>query len=161
MLSLLCLLLSGVVAVQTKPKQETFAPFLVSQRRITSSSTSSGVTSSSSGGRRGITGWFSRNILEPLGAGPRVPEHTITDYFFFHMAKLNDGSGLYLGIFQQWWVVSELQEVTDGTTRGGNEYEEQAEAKKREAVQAKIKKDYPTAAKRYVEAAKLFEKSGT
>lgn len=150
MLALICLLFTGVVTAQTKPKQETFVPFLTTQRKSLVSSSSSGSTSSNTGGGGGvggggrgggISGWFSRNILEPLGAAPRVPEHTITDYFFFHLAKLNDGSGLYIGMLQQWWVISELQEVSSTNGSGGNAYEAQAEAKKQGAAQAKLKKD--------------------
>ncbi|KAF9168956.1 hypothetical protein BGX21_002321 [Mortierella sp. AD011] len=166
MLGLVLLILSAVVAAQTKPKQETFVPYMTTQRKEQLSSTSSPSSSPSSGPGRGVAGWFTRNIIEPL-AGPRVPEHTITDYYFFLIAKLNNGTGLYLGMFQQWWVISELQEVPGTTSsesrgnRGGNPFEAQAEAQKQEAVQAKIKKDYHGAARAYVETAKLYEKSGS
>lgn len=87
-----------------------------------------------------------------MTGGPRIPEHTITDYFFFQMATLNDGSGSYIGLFSQWFVLSELQEVSekDGPTIGGssgsragsgNVYEGQAEAHKQSAIQAKGKRD--------------------
>ncbi|KAF9907137.1 hypothetical protein EC991_011277 [Linnemannia zychae] len=88
------------------------------------------------------------------------------------MATLNDGSGSYIGLFNQWFVFSELQEVSDkdGATiggggraggTGGNVYEGQAEAQKQSAIQAKGKRDYHGAARAYVEAAKLYEKSGS
>lgn len=107
-----------------------------------------------------------------MTGGPRIPEHTITDYFFFQMATLNDGSGSYIGLFSQWFVLSELQEVSekDGPTIGGssgsragsgNVYEGQAEAHKQSAIQAKGKRDYHGAARAYVEAAKSYEKSGS
>lgn len=68
------------------------------------------------------------------------------------MATLNDGSGSYIGLFGQWFVLSELQEVSekDGPTIGGgsggkagsgNMYEGQAEAHKQNAIQAKGKRD--------------------
>ncbi|KAF9182088.1 hypothetical protein BGZ50_005133 [Haplosporangium sp. Z 11] len=172
MLGIVFLLLSCVVAVQTKPKSETFVPFLTTQRRarLSNSSASRGATasgtSSSSTNSGGVSRWFTRNILEPL-TGPRVPEHTITDYYFFQLATLNDGSGSYLGMFQQWWVLTELQEVTEKNGGAsspdgqGNVYEAQAEAQKQVAIQAKIKKDYHGAARAYVEAAKQYEKSGS
>ncbi|KAG0272001.1 hypothetical protein BGZ95_000128 [Linnemannia exigua] len=176
MLGFVFLLLSCVVAVQTKPKQETFVPFLTTQRKNRVSSSPS--TSSSPSGRaaassasNNISGWFTRNILQPLAGGPRVPEHTITDYYFFQMATLNDGSGSYIGLFNQWFVLSELQEISekDGAIGGGgragagsgNVYEGQAEAQKQNAIQAKGKRDYNGAARSYVEAAKLYEKSGS
>jgi len=73
-----------------------------------------------------------------------MPEHTIDDYFFFQLAKMNDGTGSYIGMFQSWWVLSELREVTGvgGDPRRNNlNRESQAEKKKQDAVQAKIKKD--------------------
>ncbi|KAF9933890.1 hypothetical protein FBU30_004058 [Linnemannia zychae] len=174
MLGFVFLLLSCVVAVQTKPKQETFIPFLTTQRknRVSNSSASSTTAVSSSSATTNVSGWFTRNILEPLTGGPRVPEHTITDYYLFQLATLHDGSGSYIGLFNQWFVLSELQEVSekDGTAnasnshRGsgnGNVYESQAEAQKQSAIQAKGKRDYYGAAKAYVEAAKLYEKSGS
>lgn len=111
--------------------------------------------------------WFNRNILAPL-TGPRVPEHTVTDYYFFQIATLLDGSGQYLGAFHQWWTISELQEVGGGSGGSGGSsdaqaglLETQAEFRKQEAVQAKIKKDYMGAGRAYVDTAKLLEKSGT
>ncbi|KAF9113133.1 hypothetical protein BGX27_002126 [Mortierella sp. AM989] len=165
MLGIILLVLSAVVAVQTKPKQETFVPYLKTQRKNRLSKSSSSPSGSSAPSGRGVSGWFTRNILEPL-TGTRIPEHTITDYYFFHIATLNDGSGQYMGILQQWWVISELQEVSDGTTTSGspangNAYEAQAEGQKQEAVQAKLKKDYHGAARAYVGSAKLYEKSGS
>ncbi|KAF9934686.1 hypothetical protein BGZ75_002223 [Mortierella antarctica] len=166
MLGIVLLLLSCVVAVQTKPKQETFVPFLTTQRKSRFSSTSaSPASASSTQGSGGVSRWFTRNILEPLSGGPRVPDHTITDYYLFQLATLNDGSGSYLGLFQQWWVLTELQEVSGESTAGsggqGNAYDAQAQAKKQVAVQAKIKKDYHVAARAYVETAKLYEKAGS
>lgn len=148
MLGFVFLLLSGVVAVQTKPKQETFVPFLTTQRKNRFSG--SPATTSSAGNN--VSGWFTRNILQPLTGGPRIPEHTITDYFIFQMATLNDGSGSYIGLFNQWFVVSELQEVSEkdgatiaggngGRSGSGNAYEAQAEAQKQNAIQAKGKRD--------------------
>ncbi|KAI1306103.1 hypothetical protein EDD11_004870 [Mortierella claussenii] len=175
MLSLVFLVLSGVVAVQTKPKQETFVPFLTSQRksRIAAASgisvtSGTATTASGRGGGSSVSGWFTRNILEPI-AGPRVPQYTINDYYFFLMATLNDGSGTYIGMFHQWWVLSELQEVSGSSSSGGsagggsggNIHEAQAESRKQEAVEAKIKKDYYGAAKAYIDTAKLYEKSGS
>ncbi|KAF9197624.1 hypothetical protein BGZ49_001856 [Haplosporangium sp. Z 27] len=167
MFGFLFIILTGVVAVQTKPKQETFVPYFTTQRksRLSGSPSSSPLTGSSAQPGRGVAGWFTRNIIEPL-AGPRVPEHTITDYYFFHVATLNNGTGQYLGIFQQWWVISELQEVEatgsgSAGNRSGNTFETQAEGQKQQAVQAKIKKDYHGAARAYIEAAKLYEKSGS
>ncbi|KAG0300883.1 hypothetical protein BGZ98_008792 [Dissophora globulifera] len=179
MLPFFVLLLSGVVAFQTKPKQDTFAPFIISQRKARIGASGSNSASSGAGGAsaagQGISGWLSRNILEPLTGGPRVPDYTISDYYLFTIATLNDGSGQYLGLFQQWWTLSELQEVdSSGASLGGsgssgsrsgngngNVLEAQAEGRKQEAVQAKIRKDYHGAARAYVDAAKLFEKSGT
>ncbi|KAG0056058.1 hypothetical protein BGZ83_006495 [Gryganskiella cystojenkinii] len=180
MLGFVFLLLSCFVAVQTKPKEDTFVPYLTTQRKTrvgfsstpgsATASTSASSPSSSSGA--GVSRWFTKNILEPL-TGPQIPDHTIKDYYFFLIATLNDGSGQYLGMFQQWWPISELQElasqaaggVGSGGSRavagGGNAYESQAEAKKQEAVTAKVKKDYAGAARAYVETAKLFEKSGS
>ncbi|KAF9085001.1 hypothetical protein BGX23_010055 [Mortierella sp. AD031] len=170
------LLLSCVVAVQTKPKQETFVPFLTTQRknRVSNSSGAGGQSSSTSPGSspaNNVSGWFTRNILQPLTGGPRIPEHTINDYYFFQLATLNDGSGTYIGLFNQWFVLSELQEVSEkegaviaggGSSAGsGNVYEGQAEARKQAAIQAKGKRDYHGAARAYVEAAKLYEKSGS
>ncbi|KAF9133063.1 hypothetical protein BGX30_012434 [Mortierella sp. GBA39] len=172
MLGLVFLLLSCVVAVQTKPKQETFVPFLTTHRKNIVSSGSSSPATTSSSSANNVSGWFTRNILQPLTGGPRIPEHTITDYFFFQMATLNDGSGSYIGLFSQWFVLSELREVSekDGPTIGGssggragsgNVYEVQAEAHKQNAIQAKGKRDYHGAARAYVEAAKSYEKSGS
>ncbi|KAH7056191.1 soluble NSF attachment protein [Linnemannia elongata] len=173
MLGFVFLILSCVVAVQTKPKQETFVPFLTTQRKNrVSSGSSSPATTSSSTSANNVSGWFTRNILQPLTGGPRIPEHTITDYYFFQMATLNDGSGSYIGLFGQWFVLSELQEVSekDGPTIGGgsggkagsgNTYEGQAEEHKQNAIQAKGKRDYHGAARAYVEAAKSYEKSGS
>ncbi|KAF9335298.1 hypothetical protein BGZ91_010540 [Linnemannia elongata] len=173
MLGFVFLILSCVVAVQTKPKQETFVPFLTTQRKNrVSSGSSSPATTSPSISANNVSGWFTRNILQPLTGGPRIPEHTITDYYFFQMATLNDGSGSYVGLFGQWFVLSELQEVSekDGPTIGGgsggragsgNMYEGQAEAHKQNAIQAKGKRDYHGAARAYVEAAKSYEKSGS
>jgi hypothetical protein len=154
MLGFVFLLLSCVVAVQTKPKQETFVPFLTTQRknRVSGSSSSAATSSSSSSAGNNVSGWFTRNILQPLTGGPRIPEHTITDYYFFQMATLNDGSGSYIGLFNQWFVLSELQEVSEkdgvtiaggssGRAGGGNVYEAQAEAQKQNAIQAKGKRD--------------------
>ncbi|KAG0013112.1 hypothetical protein BGZ81_001220, partial [Podila clonocystis] len=148
MLGLIFLVLTAVVAAQTKPPKETFATFITTDRknRIASGTrTSSGSgTSSASGG--GVSRWFNRNILAPL-TGPRVPEHTVTDYYFFQIATLLDGSGQYLGAFHQWWTISELQEVGGAGGGAGSSnaqaglIETQAEARKQEAVQAKIKKD--------------------
>lgn len=148
MLGFIFLVLTAVVATQTKPPKETFATFITTDRknRITSgtSTSSNSGTSSTSGG---VSRWFNRNILAPL-TGPRVPEHTVTDYYFFQIATLLDGSGQYLGAFHQWWTISELQEVGGGSGGGGGSsnaqtglLETQAEARKQEAVQAKIKKD--------------------
>ncbi|KAG0288467.1 hypothetical protein BGZ96_007763 [Linnemannia gamsii] len=173
MLGFVILILSCVVAVQTKPKQETFVPFLTTQRKNRVSGSSSPATpSSTSSTGNNVSGWFTRNILQPLTGGPRIPEHTITDYFIFQMATLNDGSGSYIGLFNQWFVVSELQEVSakDGATIAGGSggrsgsgdvYEAQAEAQKQNAIQAKGKRDYHGAARAYVETAKLYEKSGS
>ncbi|KAG9071608.1 hypothetical protein KI688_005821 [Linnemannia hyalina] len=172
MLGLVFLLLSCVVAVQTKPKQETFVPFLTTQRKNIVSSGSSSPATTSSSSANNVSGWFTRNILQPLTGGPRIPEHTITDYFFFQMATLNDGSGSYIGLFSQWFVLSELREVSEkdgptigrssgGRTRSENVYEGQAEAHKQNAIQAKGKRDYHGAARAYVEAAKSYEKSGS
>ncbi|KAG0195787.1 hypothetical protein BGX28_000611 [Mortierella sp. GBA30] len=164
MLGFLFLLLSCVVAVQTKPKQETFVPFLTTQRKSRVSSGPISTASSSTPSSGGVSRWFTRNILEPLSGGPRVPEHTITDYYFFHLATVNDGSGSYLGLFHQWWVLTELQEVSGSGAQGhvqANGYETQAEARKQEAVQAKIKKDYVGAARAYIDAAKLYVKAGS
>ncbi|KAG0357808.1 soluble NSF attachment protein [Gamsiella multidivaricata] len=178
MLVPLFLVLTGFVAYQSKPKQETFVPFLTSQRKsrlsvtlppsLSGSTVAARVSGADGAAHRqggGVSGWFTRNILEPL-TGPRIPEHTITDCYIFYLATLNDGSGQYLGMFQKWWVVSELQEVSDTTESGpapgnGGVYEAQAEGQKQDAVQAKIKKDYLKAARAYVEAAKLYEKSGS
>ncbi|KAF9955975.1 hypothetical protein BGZ70_010065 [Mortierella alpina] len=165
MLGVVLLLLSCVVAVQTKPRQETFAPFLTTQRKSRfSSSSASPASTSSTQDSGGVSRWFTRNILEPL-SGPRVPDHTITDYYLFHLATLSDGSGSYLGMFQQWWVLTELQDVVSESTAGpggqSNTHDAQAEAKKQVAVQAKIKKDYHGAARAYVDAAKLYEKAGS
>ena len=68
------------------------------------------------------------------------------------MATLNDGSGSYIGLFSQWFVLSELQEVSEknrptiggssgGRVGSGNVYEGQAEAYKQNAIQAKGKRD--------------------
>lgn len=151
MLGLIFLVLTAVVAAQTKPPKETFATFITTDRknRITSGTgTSSSGTSSTSTSGGGVSRWLNRNIIAPL-TGPRVPEHTVTDYYFFQIATLLDGSGQYLGAFHQWWTISELQEVgssSGGGERGGSSnaqglLETQAEARKQEAVQAKIKKD--------------------
>ncbi|KAI8597528.1 soluble NSF attachment protein [Dissophora ornata] len=175
MLSILFLLLSAVVAVQTKPKQETFVPFLTTQRKLRLGASPGSATASTGGAAAGggVAGWFTRNIIEPLAGGPRIPEHTVTDYSLFLLATLNDGSGQYLGMFQQWWVISELQEVSGtgnnvslgrvdgGASANGDAFEAQAEGQKQEAIQAKIKKDYHGAARAYVEAAKLYQKSGS
>ncbi|KAG0338058.1 hypothetical protein BG000_004604 [Podila horticola] len=171
MLGLIFLVLTAVVAAQTKPPKETFATFITTDRknRITSGTgTSSLGTSSTSTSGGGVSRWFNRNIIAPL-TGPRVPEHTVTDYYFYQIATLLDGSGQYLGAFHQWWTISELQEVgssSGGGERGGSSnaqglLETQAEARKQEAVQAKIKKDYMGAGKAYIDTAKLLEKSGT
>ncbi|KAF9422641.1 hypothetical protein BGZ94_008524 [Podila epigama] len=156
MLGIIFLLLTAVVAAQTKPPKETFAPFITADRknRITASQS----TNSTGSGSSGVSGWFSRNILEPL-TGPRVPEHTTTDYYFFQIATLNDGSGQYLGAFHQWWVISELQGDMAANNKGL--LESQAESRIQDAVQAKVKKDYMGAAKAYTDSAKLFEQSGT
>ncbi|KAF9558876.1 hypothetical protein EC968_006801 [Mortierella alpina] len=163
MLGIVLLVLSCVVAVQTKPARDTFVPFITTQRKSRFSSTST--SSASTPGSGGVSRWFTRNILEPLSGGPRVPDHTITDYYLFLLATLNDGSGSYVGLFQQWWVLTELQEASGetavGSGRQGNAYDAQAESKKQAAVQAKIKKDYHGAARAYVEAAKLYEQAGT
>ncbi|KAG0247452.1 hypothetical protein BG011_001453, partial [Mortierella polycephala] len=103
--------------MQTKPKSDTFVPFLTTQRKARLSNSSGSPTAttsrtSPSSTSSGVSRWFTRNVLEPL-TGPRVPEHTLTDYYFFQLATLNDGSGSYLGMFQQWWVLTELQEVTE------------------------------------------------
>ncbi|KAF9288000.1 hypothetical protein BGZ68_000955 [Mortierella alpina] len=166
MLGFVFLLLSCAVAVQTKPKPETFVPFLTTHRKSRCSSTSASTASASSTqGSGGVSRWFTRNILEPLSVVPRVPEHTITDYYLFQLATLADGSGSYVGLFQQWWVLTELQEVSGTSTAGsgaqGNAYDARAEAQKQVAVQAKVKKDYMGAAKAYVETAKLYEKAGS
>jgi len=154
MLGFVFLFLSCVIAVQTKPKEETFVPFLTTERKSRAGFSASptlgaGSATSPSPAGAGVSRWFTRNILEPL-TGPRVPEHTIKDYYFFVIATLNDGSGQYLGIFQQWWAISELQEITSqgggGSATGaqagrGSGYEGQAESMKQEAVSAKVKKD--------------------
>ncbi|KAG0247797.1 vesicular-fusion protein S17, partial [Actinomortierella ambigua] len=87
------------------------------------------------------------------------------------------GAGSYLGVFGQWFVISEIQgtrkSIGRSATGGGsataavdgadqsNGLEAQAEAEKERAVQAKIKKDYVGAGKAYVAAARKFEQSGT
>ncbi|KAG0352529.1 hypothetical protein BG005_008029 [Podila minutissima] len=168
MLGLVFLILTAVVAAQTKPPKETFATFITTERknRIASGTSTPSRTGTSSTSGGGVSRWFNRNILAPL-AGLRVPEHTVTDYYFFQIATLLDGSGQYLGAFHQWWTISELQEVggPGGSAGASNAQtgllETQAEARKQEAVQAKIKKDYIGAGKAYVDTAKLLEKSGT
>ncbi|KAG0028896.1 hypothetical protein BGZ82_008212 [Podila clonocystis] len=143
MLGLIFLVLTAVVAAQTKPPKETFATFITTDRKNRIASGTAPLT------------------------GPRVPEHTVTDYYFFQIATLLDGSGQYLGAFHQWWTISELQEVGGAGEGAGSSnaqaglLETQAEARKQEAVQAKIKKDYMGAGKAYVDTAKLLEKSGT
>jgi len=155
MLGFVVLLLSCVVAVQTKPKQDTFVPFLTTQRKNrvsagTSSPAPAPPATTSTTGSNSVSGWFTRNILQPLTGGPRIPQHTINDYYFFQLATLNDGSGSYIGLFNQWFVLSELQEISekDGSSQGsrsgsgnGNVYEGQAEAHKQNAIQAKTKRD--------------------
>ncbi|KAF9917230.1 hypothetical protein BX616_001612 [Lobosporangium transversale] len=150
MLAIIFVILTAVVANQTKPKSETFAPFITTRRKSKVASTSTASSSTRSG-------WFTRNILEPL-VGPTVPDHTITDYYFFLLATLNDDSGQYLGIFHQWFVISELQELSEA---GTSQVTSQAEDRKQKAVQAKINKDYHETARAYVDAAKLYEKSGS
>ncbi|KAF9586749.1 vesicular-fusion protein S17 [Lunasporangiospora selenospora] len=168
MLALVFLVLSAFVAVQTKPSQETFRPFYIARVEGSVSASTPVPAASSDRQNRGVVGWFTRNILDPLSGGVRVPQHTITDYYFFQIASLNDGSGQYLGAFQSWWVISELQTVTPGSAPGGGQgvqggqgYEAQAEAFKQTASQAKLKRDYLGAAKAYTDAAKLYEKGAT
>ncbi|KAG0344528.1 hypothetical protein BG004_004381 [Podila humilis] len=176
MLGLVFLVLTAVVAVQTKPPKETFVTFITTDRKSRVAAAKSGTspsilgsTSSSSPSSGGVSRWFTRNIIAPL-TGPRVPEHNVTDYYFFQIATLLDGSGQYLGAFNQWWTISELQEVggTISSGAGGSVsngqaglIEAQAESRKHDAVQAKIKKDYMGAGKAFVDAAKLHEKSGS
>jgi hypothetical protein len=150
MLGYLFLLLSGVVASQTKPNKDSFAPFWAKHRRVLEQSITSIASGSSTppGESRGggAFGWLQRKINEGMDRmqALQMPEHTIDDYFFFQLAKMNDGTGSYIGMFQSWWVLSELREVTGvgGDPRRNNlNRESQAEKKKQDAVQAKIKKD--------------------
>ncbi|KAF9364509.1 hypothetical protein BGX34_001339 [Mortierella sp. NVP85] len=164
MLGFLFLLLSGVVAVQTKPDKDSFAPFWAKHRRLLEQSITSRASGSSTppGESRGggAFGWLQRKINEGMDRvqALQMPEHTIEDCFFFQLAKMNDGTGSYIGMFQSWWVLSELQEVDP--RRNNLSRESQADNKKQEAVQAKIKKDYGGAGKKYVEAAKLYQAQG-
>ncbi|KAG0240404.1 hypothetical protein BGW41_007012 [Actinomortierella wolfii] len=171
MLPLILLALTGFVAYQTKPNAQTFEDFITNNANA-STTTSSG-TSGQGGGGGGGSNWFTRNILRPLTGRPRIPEYTMTDYVFFWVASLKSGAGSYIGIFGQWFVISETQgtrrsierSVTGGGAAGesdqSNALEAQAEAEKERAVQAKLRKDYAGAGWAFIAAAKKFEQTGT
>ncbi|KAG0249004.1 hypothetical protein DFQ27_000465 [Actinomortierella ambigua] len=158
MLPIIILTLSGFVAYQTKPNTQSFEAFITNSTNGSSSSTTTSSPGTSTGegsSSGGASSWFTRNILRPLTGQPRIPEYTVQDYVFFLVASLKSGAGSYLGVFGQWFVISEIQgtrkSIGRSATGGGgsvtavdesdqsNGLEAQAEAEKERAVQAKIK----------------------
>ncbi|RKP11866.1 soluble NSF attachment protein [Piptocephalis cylindrospora] len=69
---------------------------------------------------------------------------------------------IYLGIFHQWWRVSEIQEVSGSSSsgKGNGELVDKAESLQEDAIQARKNKQYARASDLYVQAARQFLTGG-
>ncbi|KAG9285653.1 hypothetical protein G9A89_009293 [Geosiphon pyriformis] len=127
----------------------------------------------------GVSG-FLTNLLS---SKPRVPVFKHNDYFCFSIVTLQNGTAAYLGLFSFWFLLSQVVIVEDGKKKPfGNWFiggqgsksqqlkleeatelqvlEDRANVDRETAIKAKVKRDYDTAAKHFLLAAKRFQNAG-
>ncbi|OZJ05539.1 hypothetical protein BZG36_01672 [Bifiguratus adelaidae] len=118
----------------------------------------------STGSTNTISSFLSRTIRAVTA--PSAPSFEYSDFIFFAVSKLSDGSATYLGLAGQWFVWQEIQGRTarlrrhHGDAEGssvGVDAEGAAEGDKARAIKAKLTKDYVTAGELYAKAARRLE----
>nr|CAG8438252.1 10398_t:CDS:2 [Entrophospora candida]CAG8521365.1 12638_t:CDS:2 [Entrophospora candida] len=138
---------------KTNPTSTSFHNFISKKNESSSSTTSTS---------KELFGFFKKIFSDQ----PTVPEYTRDDYVIFSIVNLKDGSATYLGVGGVWFVLSQIELIETGGIGGSGKetavelkiLEGSANQEKENAIQAKGKRDYNSAAKYYISAAKKFEK---
>ncbi|RIA96509.1 hypothetical protein C1645_733255 [Glomus cerebriforme] len=152
MFFLIFLIFIGYYFYKRKPDANSFREYILTNNSNSSSSSS-----------QDLFKFFNKLLV----GQPSVPEFKLEDYYCFSVVSFKDGTATYVGFLNKWYLWSKI-EVVNSNGRGdrsrrknsAQDIEGLAYGDKEAAIRAKGNKDYHTAARSFLSAAKRFKKIG-
>ncbi|PKC74435.1 TPR-like protein [Rhizophagus irregularis] len=154
MLFFILLIFIGYYFHKCRPDANSFREYILTNNSNSSSSSSSS---------QELFKFFNKLLV----GQPSVPEFKLDDYYCFTVVTFRDGTATYVGFLNKWYLWSKIEVVgSKGRGKKKNSVTEMqvieglAYEDKEVAIRAKGKKDYHTAARSFLSAAKQFKKIG-